>query len=102
MTNPLFRFRIIAFIEGLSFIALLFIAMPLKYLADMPAVVRIVGMAHGVLFLLFTVSLAEAMLRYKWSIGRAVLVFLSSLVPFGTFILDAKLLKRLQVDELSR
>jgi len=99
MTHPLFRFRVIAFIEGLSYIILLFIAMPLKYLADMPTPVRIVGMAHGILFLLFVGGMTEVILRYKWSIGRAILVFISSLIPFGTFVVEAKLLRRLQADD---
>jgi integral membrane protein len=99
MSTSLFRFRVIAFIEGMSYIILLFIAMPLKYWAGMPTAVRIVGMAHGVLFLLFLVSMIEVIFRYKLSFVRAVLIFISSLVPFGTFVLDTKLLCKLQAEE---
>lgn len=87
------RFRIIAFLEGMSYLILLFIAMPLKYYAGMPWAVKQVGMAHGVLFLLFIVALIHVMFVHKWSIGKGILAFLASLVPFGTFVLDAKMLK---------
>ncbi len=65
----------------------------------MPAAVRIVGMAHGVLFLLFIVGMLEVMFRYKLSIVRSALIFISSLIPFGTFVLDAKLLKKLEEEQ---
>jgi integral membrane protein len=85
------RFRLIANIEGWSYIILLLVAMPLKYLADMPMAVRIVGTLHGVLFVGFCISLLEMLIRFRWSIIKIVLVFLSSLVPLGTFIMDRQL-----------
>lgn len=88
MYNPLKTFRVIAFVEGISFLVLLFIAMPLKYWAGIPAAVRMVGMAHGVLFILFVISLVDVMIRSRWSLLRSALIFLSSLVPFGTFAVD--------------
>ncbi|MDQ3049139.1 MAG: DUF3817 domain-containing protein [Bacteroidota bacterium] len=83
----------IGFIEGISYLILLFIAMPLKYFANMPLAVKYVGMIHGVLFVAFCVVLLIATLEYKWSIKKAGLAFLLSLVPFGTFYLD-KLLRK--------
>ena len=67
------RLRLISVLEGLSFLALLFIAMPFKYLFGEPLLVRYVGMAHGVLFILFVVALLESSKRYEWElkIGRA-------------------------------
>jgi integral membrane protein len=85
------RFRAVAFLEGLSFVLLLFIAMPLKYLAGMPLGVRVVGMAHGVLFILYLVCLVEAAVVLRWSLVRVVAAFGASLVPFGTFVLDRRL-----------
>lgn len=82
----------VGFAEGVSFLILLLIAMPLKYLMDMPLPVRIVGMAHGVLFIAFALVLLKATLEYKWPIKLAVIGFLLSFVPFGTFYLE-KLLK---------
>lgn len=88
------RFRLIANIEGWSYIVLLFVAMPLKYWAGMPMAVRIVGMLHGVLFVAFCLSLLEMILRFRWSIIKVILVFISSLLPFGTFYMDYKLFKK--------
>ena len=75
--------------------ALLFLAMPLKYWADLPIAVRIVGMAHGLLFVAFVGSLFEVALKRSWSPARWGLAFLSSLVPFGTFVFDRSLKREL-------
>lgn len=88
------RFRLIALMEGVSFLLLLFIAMPLKYLAEMPLPVKYTGWAHGVLFVLYVLSLAEVTYRLRWSLKTATLAFLASLVPFGTFWLDSRLLNK--------
>ena len=88
--SPLGRLRIIAFVEGISYLVLLGIAMPLKYLAGLPQAVKTVGMAHGVLFVLFVVLLAQVAVEKSWSLKKSMLSFLSSLVPFGTFYADAK------------
>ncbi len=96
LTSPLGRFRVIAFLEGLSYLVLLFVAMPLKYLLDMPGAVRAVGMAHGLLFVLYMVSLLETWLSAGWSLKRATVAFIACLVPFGTFWFDAQLRKELE------
>ena len=70
---------------------LLFIAMPLKYFWAMPQAVRIVGMAHGVLFVIFCVSLLQVWVVAKWPMGRAALAFLASIVPFGPWLIDRRL-----------
>ncbi|WP_062049022.1 DUF3817 domain-containing protein [Bacillus sp. JCM 19034] len=84
-------FRLVGFVEGLSLITLLFIAMPLKYGADIPIAVTIVGSAHGVLFLLYIafVLFMTATVRWswKWFIGASAVAF----IPFGNFVLDRKL-----------
>ncbi len=89
------QFRIIGFIEGISYLVLLFIAMPLKYLYENPVPVKIVGMTHGVLFILFIILLLTAAQKHKWSLKFNSLLFIASLVPFGTFFTD-KRLKALQ------
>ncbi len=91
LKTPLGRFRAVALLEGLSFIVLLFIAMPLKYLAGMPMAVRVVGMAHGLLFVLYLFTLMEAAIALRWNIVRVLMAFGASLVPFGNFLLDARL-----------
>jgi integral membrane protein len=93
LKTPLGRLRIIAFLEGVSFLILLFIAMPMKYLMGMPMMVRQVGMAHGVLFLIYLVAVLHVMIDQKWSIWKGVIVVGASFIPFGTFVLDAKMLR---------
>jgi integral membrane protein len=85
------RFRTIAFVEGLSYLALLFIAMPLKYYADLPLAVRVVGMAHGLLFIAYAVLVALLLARGTFSFVRAAWAMLMSLLPFGTFVLERQL-----------
>jgi integral membrane protein len=87
------RLRVIGFLEGLSFILLLGVAMPLKYLAGQPEAVRVVGMAHGVLFLLYLAATAQAAMEYRWTWQRSLLIAAASLVPFGPFYVDAKYLR---------
>jgi len=98
LKTPLERFRAVALLEGLSFILLLFVAMPLKYLAGMPLAVKIVGMAHGVLFVAYIPALLEAAITYRWSFFRVVAAFGASLVPFGTFVFDARLRREARLD----
>jgi integral membrane protein len=88
LTTPIGRLRVVAFVEGCSYLLLVGVAMPLKYLAGLPLAVTVVGAAHGALFILFCVALAHAMLVARWSLLRAGIVFASSLVPFGTFFVD--------------
>lgn len=94
--SALNRFRTIALLEGWSYLVLLFIAMPMKYLADMPLPVKYTGWAHGVLFVLYVVTLLEAGFKNRWSPLTVFVAFVASLVPFGTFVLDAKLLRKQQ------
>jgi integral membrane protein len=63
LNTPIRRLRFVGFVEGVSYLVLLFIAMPLKYWAGMPLAVRVVGMLHGVLFILFFAAVAEVHLR---------------------------------------
>ena len=74
-------------IEGYSYLALLFIAMPLKYLADIPTAVRIAGSIHGVLFVAFVVFIILMLTKKQLSVENAIYAFMLSLVPFGTFFL---------------
>lgn len=85
--------RGIGIIEGISYLVLLFVAMPLKYFADLPIFVQIFGMAHGVLFVLFVLILLVVWFRHHWSFIRVLGAFMASLLPFGTFLLDARLRK---------
>ncbi len=84
-------FRKVALAEGISYLVLLFIAMPLKYLADMPLAVKYTGWAHGLLFVLYGVALIMAWQERKWRFGRVVFYFIASLIPFAAFYVEKKL-----------
>lgn len=81
-------FRWVALLEGVSFLVLLGIAMPLKYLAGMPLAVRVVGLIHGVLFIAFVLLLGGLVLKRQCTLGYAGRAFSLSLMPFGTFFLE--------------
>lgn len=92
--SSLGRLRAIGMLEGLSFLVLLGIAMPLKYLAGMPEMVSVVGMAHGVLFMLFGLAVVQVAVERRWPLTRVVMALAASVLPFGPFVLDARLLRR--------
>ena len=89
------HFRIIGFIEGISYLVLLFIAMPLKYMMGIMIATKIVGMIHGVLFIAFLIILMQAAQKFNFSSKDSLVFFVASLIPFGTFLTDARL-KRLE------
>jgi integral membrane protein len=94
MRSPAVRsFRVIALAEGVSFLVLLGIAMPLKYAAGMPLAVQCAGWTHGLLFMAYVVAAALAFSREDWPLSRAPGVFLAAVVPFGTFVLERKWLR---------
>lgn len=86
--------RFMALLEGTSLLVLLFIAMPLKYSYGMPEAVKLVGPIHGALFLMFNAVLFSYAAKGHLSGVKSVLGFVASLVPFGTFVYKAKVLKR--------
>lgn len=86
-------FRIIAFLEGVSYILLLFIATPIKYLSGNPDYVKLLGMPHGLLFILYIILAFMLKKDMKWNNTQFGLVLLASLIPFGTFYIDRKYLK---------
>lgn len=88
------RMRLISFIEGASYLFLLGIAMPLKHFAGIPEVVSIVGMIHGILFLIYFVAAVYLMLELRWSLWWFVGAMVASVVPFGMLALDVQLRQR--------
>ena len=91
--SPIGRFRLVAISEGISYVLLLFIAMPLKYYADMPDAVKYTGWVHGLLFVLYMLALLTVKMNLNWGFKKTLVAFLASLIPFGTFILDISLRK---------
>ena len=89
------RFRILAFMEGLSFIVILFITMPLKYQFDLPKPNLVVGMVHGVLFMLYVLAVIKLKMAYHWKSTLTIKTLVASVVPFGTFYMDRKVFRNL-------
>jgi integral membrane protein len=84
-------FRKVAVAEGISYILLLFIAMPLKYWADMPLAVKYTGWAHGLLFVLYIVFWLMTWQESRWKASKAAMFLFSSFLPFAPFWVDKKL-----------
>ena len=89
LRTPLGRFRAIALAEGVSYLLLFGVTMPLKYVAGMPTPNKVVGMLHVLLSVIYVVLLVEVALRRRWSMIRAFIALVASLVPFGAFVLEA-------------
>jgi integral membrane protein len=89
--TPIGKLRLLGMLEGASFVVLLFVAMPLKYVAGQPLAVRIVGMAHGVLFLMFCFALVHVRTQHDWKLMKAGKVLIAALLPFGPFVIDRSL-----------
>lgn len=87
-------FKWISYIEGISLLLLLFVAMPLKYFANIPEAVSIVGMAHGVLFIVYMLFVASYFFSRAWSFKTALLASIASVIPFGPFVFDNRILKQ--------
>ena len=91
LKTALGRLRGVALCEGISYLLLLGVAMPLKYMFDTPEAVRIVGMAHGILFVMLVVTLLNAHHKRGWGVTFSSMIFISSLMPFGAFWMDRRL-----------
>ena len=88
-------FSIIAILEGISYL-LFAVTMPLKYVYEITAPNYVVGMIHGLLFILYLLVGLACWFRYKWKFSFVLLAVLASLLPFGTFYLEAKYLKKMR------
>lgn len=88
-----FVFRIVALLEGISYILLLGIAVPVKYLANDPQYVKMLGMPHGLLFIGYIVMAIWLKSEYRWNNQQFIWVLLASIIPFGTLYIDYKYLK---------
>lgn len=93
VTTSLGRLRIIGFIEGISFLLILFVTMPLKYFYSMGEPNKVLGMIHGLLFVLYIYAVIQATFDKKWNFKRSFLAILASIIPFGTFWADKKLFR---------
>ena len=87
-------FKIISFLEGVSYILLLLIAVPIKYIGGNEFWVKILGMPHGILFILYIIMACIIKKDQKWSNKEFLIILIASLIPFGTFYVNNKLLKK--------
>ncbi|WP_242087069.1 DUF3817 domain-containing protein [Aestuariivivens sediminis] len=85
-------FRVVAFLEGLSYVLLLFVATPIKYTLDDPQYVKLLGMPHGLLFIAYFALSIILKPTLKWTNRQFNHVLLASVIPFGTFYIDKKFL----------
>ena len=88
-------YRLTAFLEGVSYILLLLIAVPIKYLLNETLFVKILGMPHGILFIIYILFSIIAKIKYNWNFRKFLIISIASLVPFGTFYIDKKYLMKL-------
>ena len=86
-------FRFVAFLEGLSYLLLLFIAVPIKYTLGDPTLVKVLGMPHGILFVAYIGFSLFMKFQQNWNFKTLVLVLIASVLPFGTFYIDKKYLR---------
>lgn len=91
LQTPLGRLRLVSILEGLSLLVLLGIAVPLKHLYGQPEAVRWIGLAHGVLFVSYTLLLLQNTLELRWPAGKLGLGLLLSVLPFGAFYAERRL-----------
>lgn len=95
MTNvtvkALNQLRVVGITEGISYVFLLVIAMPLKYMFDYPILVKYTGWAHGILFVLYIAAVFKVTFLAKWSFARTFKYLVASLIPLATFFLDKEL-----------
>lgn len=83
-------FKIIALLEGISLLLLLFFAMPMKYIYEQPIFVKVIGMAHGLLFIAYILLSIMLKIEEKWDLKKFALVCLASVLPFGAFYIENK------------
>ncbi|MBA3846052.1 MAG: DUF3817 domain-containing protein [Planctomycetes bacterium] len=91
MSPGLVRLRALGLLEGVSTLVLFGIAMPLKYVWDMPLAVRIVGSVHGALFIAFCLGAVIVAAHRRWPVVRPLLLIVAAIVPFGPFVMDRRL-----------
>ena len=86
-------FKYIALLEGISLLLLLFFAMPMKYIYELPIYVKVIGMAHGLLFVVYVALALMLKIEEQWAIKKFVIVCIASIIPFGTFYVEKKYFK---------
>lgn len=86
-------FRIVSVLEGVSYLLLLFIATPIKYLLENESYVKMLGMPHGLLFIVYIILATMLKYEFKWESKKFMIILVASIIPFGTFYIDRKYFK---------
>lgn len=98
MRASLLFYRVLAYVVGVGLIILVLVGVPLKYLADSPGVVAVVGPMHGFLYMVYLLATVNLAFRARWSPVKTVLVMLAGTIPFLSFVAE----RRVTADELAR
>jgi integral membrane protein len=88
--GALLRYRVIAYVVGVMLLLLVFVAMPLKYFADSPGAMDVIGPAHGFLYMVYLVGTFDLFRRVRWSFPRLVMMALAGTIPFLSFYAERK------------
>jgi integral membrane protein len=88
--GALLFYRVLAYVVGVGLLVLVLVAMPLKYLADSPALVAVVGPLHGFLYMVYLVAAVNLAFRARWSPVKTVLVMLAGTIPFVSFVAERR------------
>ena len=99
VTAALLRYRVMANVVGVLLIALIIVAVPLKYLAHMPGPVTVIGTAHGFLYGLFLLAAFDLALRRKWTAKGTFLVLLAGTIPFLSFYAEHTATRKVRAGE---
>jgi integral membrane protein len=90
------RYRVIAYVVGVMLLVLVFVAMPVKYAGDNPALMDVVGPTHGFLYMVYLLATFDLARRVRWGLGKMVLVALAGTIPFLSFVTERKLTHELK------
>ena len=97
--SALIRYRVMAYVVGVLLIVLVLVAVPLKYLADTPGPVAVVGTAHGFLYAVYLLAAFDLALRARWRATSTLLVLLAGTVPFLSFVAERKVTARMRAGQ---
>jgi len=87
------RLRLLAYLEGISFLLILGVSMPLKYFYQMPTPNLVIGMIHGILFIAYCAFVIIVKSEQKWNLSKTTWALVAAFLPFGTFVADVKLFR---------
>ena len=97
--GALLRYRVMAYVVGVMLIVLVLVAMPLKYFADVPGPVAVVGTAHGFLYIVYLIAAFDLALRARWSAKGTVLVLLAGTIPVMSFVAERIVTRKTRAGE---